>query len=224
MGRHATVYKLDSAQANTDPEARNHCAVTRHQTCGQWETELVAPGNLGVPCSFGEEWESWTSTATFNEKEEPDANAHQEAEDVIFSLSRRLTTCDKRRVAPACSVHDEVWLQVLRPNWRKHQVPAVGAVSHALAAPTFLVAIYQSPRDCAPQPWSGHCRTQRQAAASPHPLLLLDASLFRVVPEVTEQTRRSPPAARTLSTETAKRPPHLRAGWGRSKTGRTMHT
>ena len=75
-------------------------------------------------------WEAW--------KEEPDANAYQEAEDLISALSRRFTTCDKRRVAPPWSVPNEIWLLALRPNWRKRQDKAVGVVSHELAAPTFL--------------------------------------------------------------------------------------
>ena len=143
LGRHATVYMISRLlSGKRGPKARNHRAVKRHQTSKQWEDELAAPGHMGgmgaVLCSFDEEWEKWTNTATFSEKEEPDANAYREAEDLIRTVSRRFTTCDKRRVAPPWSVPNEVWLLALWPNWRKRQDKAVGAVSHELAAPTFL--------------------------------------------------------------------------------------
>ena len=68
-------------------KVRNHRAVKSHQTCKQWKTELAAPLHLlcmgAAPCSFDEERGRWASTAAFGEKEEPDANAYQEAEDLV---------------------------------------------------------------------------------------------------------------------------------------------
>ena len=57
-----------------------------------------------VACSFGDEWAKCTSTSTFEEKDEPDANAYEEAERLVRTLAKRFGTCDKRRAAPPWSV------------------------------------------------------------------------------------------------------------------------
>ena len=84
-GRFATVYKLSRRlSGKSGPKRRQHRAVKVHQTVEQWEKELSAPGHQGsvgaVACSLDDKWARWTSTATRDEKEEPDANAYAEAE------------------------------------------------------------------------------------------------------------------------------------------------
>ena len=91
-----------------------------------------------VPCCFSEELNSWKHSATWHEKEEPVATAFREAKDLIFSLIKRFTQCDKRRVAPPWSVPEEVWIQAVLPNWRNKKDNAVGAVNQKIAAPTFI--------------------------------------------------------------------------------------
>ena len=141
-GRFATVYKLSRLlSGKSGPKRRQHRAVKRHQTVEQWEKELAAPGHQGgmgaVPCSFDDEWARWTSTATREEKEEPDANAHGEAEFLFRALTKRFATCDKRRVAPPWSVPNEIWVQVLMPNWRRKTDAAIGASNQKLEVPLF---------------------------------------------------------------------------------------
>ena len=66
------------------------------------EKRTVGPGGMGaVPC-FSEELNNWMQSA-WHEKE-PDANAFSESKDLMFSLIKRFTQCDKRRVAPPWSV------------------------------------------------------------------------------------------------------------------------
>ena len=94
-GRFATVCKLSwLLYGKCGPKRRQHRAVKRHQTVEQWEEELSAPrhqGSMGaVACSFDDVWAKWTSTTTFEEKEEPDANAH-EAERLVRTRSNSLT-------------------------------------------------------------------------------------------------------------------------------------
>ena len=43
----------------------------------------------GVPCDSKMEQEKWISIATFEEKEEPDQNAYEEARELIHSLAKR---------------------------------------------------------------------------------------------------------------------------------------
>ena len=57
-----------------------------------------------VACSFGDEWAKCTSTATSEEKDEPDAKAYEEAERLVRTLAKRFATCDKRTAAPPWSV------------------------------------------------------------------------------------------------------------------------
>ena len=140
-GRFATVYKPSRLPSGkSEPKRRQHRAVKRHQTVEQWEKELSAPGHQGgiaVACSFGDEWARWTSTATHEEKKEPDANAYAEAERLVRTLGKRFATCDKRRVAPPWSVSNEVWVQVLLPDWRRKTDAAIGASDQRLELPLF---------------------------------------------------------------------------------------
>ena len=108
-GRLATVYRLSRLlSGNCGLKRRQHRSVKRHQTAEQWEKELSAPGHQGgmgaVACSFADEWAKCTSTATLEEKGEPDANAFEEAERLVRTLAKRFATCDKRRAAPPWSV------------------------------------------------------------------------------------------------------------------------
>ena len=141
-GRFATVYKISRLlSGKSGPKRRQHRAVKRHQTVEQWEKELAAPGHQGgmgaVACSLDDEWAKWTSTATHEEKEEPDANAYAEAEQLGRTLAKRFATCDKRRVAPPWSVPNEVWVQVLLPDWRRKTDAAIGASKQKLEVPLF---------------------------------------------------------------------------------------
>ena len=64
--------------------------MKRLQTARQWQDDLGAArpsrGIDAVTCCFAEEMEKWTQSATRLGKEEPDANAHPEANDILFEL------------------------------------------------------------------------------------------------------------------------------------------
>ena len=55
---------------------------------------------------------------------------------MIFSLIKRFTQCDKRRVAPPWWAPNEVWIQALLANWRNQKDKAVEAVNQKIAAPS----------------------------------------------------------------------------------------
>ena len=108
----ALVHKLSKTlSGKSGPKTRNHREVRRLQTSDEWRKELAEEGRGGmsaVPSDFKMEQEKWISTATFEEKEEPDQNACEEARELTHSLAKRLTTCDQRKVAPSWSAPKEL--------------------------------------------------------------------------------------------------------------------
>ena len=82
------------------------------------------------------EHEKWISTATFEEKMEPDQNTYGEARELVHSMAKRLTTCDKRKAAPPWLAPNELRLQLLLPNWRLVPNKAVGACQKTLETHT----------------------------------------------------------------------------------------
>ena len=142
-GRLAMAYKISrQLSGRRGPKNRSHRSIRRLQTAQEWRSELGEPGPRGgmgaEHCSFSEELDKWKQSATWEEKEELDANALYEAKELFFSLIKRFIRCDKRRVAPPWSVPNEVWIQALLPNWRYKKDYAVGAVNQKIGAPMFV--------------------------------------------------------------------------------------
>ena len=116
-GRKAKAHKISRLlSGKSGPKNRLHRSVKRPQTVQEWRSELGEPGPCrgAVPCCFAEELNNWKQSATWQEKEELDANATSKAKDLICSLIKRFTQRDKRRVAPPWSVPNEVWIQALQ--------------------------------------------------------------------------------------------------------------
>ena len=98
-GRLPIAYKMSRLLSGKNvPKNRSHRSVKRLLTAEEWRSELGEPsGGMGaVPFCFSKELINWKQSATWHEKEEPDANAFSEAKDLLFSQIKRFTKCDKR--------------------------------------------------------------------------------------------------------------------------------
>ena len=98
------------------------------------------------------------STATFEEKDEPDQNAYEEARELVYSMGKRLTTCDKRKVAPPRSAPNELWARLLLQNLRVVPNKTVGACQKTLETTHFQEFLARTPAQTIStrQPRSSH--------------------------------------------------------------------
>ena len=85
-----------------------------------------------VPCDFNMEQVIWTSTGVLEENEERDQNVYEETRELVHSIAKILTTCDKRKVAAPWLALKELWLQLLFSNWLMVPGNAVGACQRAI--------------------------------------------------------------------------------------------
>ena len=130
-GKPALVHALSKARWR-GPKTRNHPAARRLQTFDQWKAQGRRGGMSAVPRDSKMEQERWIITATFEEKNEPDQNAYEEARELVHSMAKKLTICDERKAAPPWSAPNELWLQLLLPNWRMGPDKAVGSCQRTL--------------------------------------------------------------------------------------------
>ena len=85
-----------------------------------------------MACSLDDEWAKWTSTAKRRTRPKRVSGGGATGPRPGQALRH-----DKRRVAPPWSVPNEVWVQVLLPDWRRKTDAAMGASNQKPEVPLF---------------------------------------------------------------------------------------